>query len=536
MFVHRITGKHSLVSETGAAIWLDDVAEKEVIVTRIKEGARRLQLAAEPKIHLHKHGMVVAIEAPTDLLYTACELLEWASDPLAEFDRVEQEYQQEKNIAWRQLKSWAVKNMVPHLEDEDGFTLGLGRYSRTWPLQQLPEIGTLSKDSFGGIPCVYITGTNGKTTSSRLLAKIARTAGYSDGLTSSDGVLVGGEWVERGDWTGPGAARMVLRHPEVDFAVLETARGGLMRRGLVLCDVNAAAVTNVSDDHLGHWGLHTVEDMALAKLTVALGIRKGGTLILNADCAALVAAWEKVKRTDIKVLWFSSKTKKDVFLDGDWIVHRERGEIISIQEIPLTLNGTAIHNVENAMVAIGLACELGISIDAIQKGLKSLYPTPESSRGRSNWYRINGADIILDFAHNPDGVKRLVEVGHRWNAKRTIIFLGQASDRSDAQIYSLAREAARLQADRYIIKELPEHAYGEDPRKVVEQIQAYLIEEGIQVDNISCFSNELLAVQHVLLDLQEEDLVLLIIHENLDAVLELLKEQNAQLVEAKAQR
>ena len=529
MLVHRITGRHQFISQQGAAVWVDTNQDVERIVGRIRQGAARLSILVEPVVWSHDDGVAIAIEFPTDVLYTACELLEWAVEG-EDVEQVLSEYHSEENLNWRYLKEWATTNKVPFIEDEDGCTLGLGCHSTTWTLDNLPERTDLNSAEFRSIPCVYITGTNGKTTTSRLLANVARCAGYVDGLTSSDGVLVGGRWVEKGDWTGPGAARLVLRHPEVQFAVLETARGGLMRRGLVLCDVDAAAVTNVSDDHLGHWGLHTVKDMAKAKLSVALGIQTGGALILNADNAALVGAWKENPRKDIKVRWFSSTTKADISLDGNWIVHYERGRIIQTQDIPLALGGAAVHNVENAMVAIGLACATGIPTEAIRKGLSTLLPNPENSRGRSNWYRKDQTDIILDFAHNPDGIRRLVDLGNRWTAKKRTILLGQASDRSDAQLHSLAKEASLLKEGQFVLKELPKHAYGEDPNLVVSKIRESLIVEGVSERQIMSFKDEVEAVHSVLQSSVEGEIILLVIHENLDAVLNLLIRSGADLV------
>ena len=168
--------------------------------------------------------------------------------------------------------------------------------------KQQPE--RIDAEDYQRIPAT--TGTNGKTTTARLLSLIARSAGFVDGLTSSDGVMVEGAWVTRGDWTGTGAARKILRHPRVDFAILETARGGLMRRGLVIDEVESALITNISDDHLGHWGLNTLEEMAVAKLTVALGVRADGVLVLNADCPVLssVAPDWCAEHPDVEIHWF----------------------------------------------------------------------------------------------------------------------------------------------------------------------------------------------------------------------------------------
>ena len=188
-----------------------------------------------------------------------------------------------------------------------------------------------------------------------MLSAICQSDDQFDGVgqTSTDGVRVNGDWVERGDWTGPGAARMILRDQRVDVAILETARGGLMRRGLVIDDVDACAITNVSDDHLGTWGLQTVYDMAVAKLTVALGVKNGGGVLLNADCAILLSAWEDVRSRhpdrDWTVQFFSSQQTEGMTSLCGWIHHSELGPVTKVVDIPLSLGGRAQYNVENAI-------------------------------------------------------------------------------------------------------------------------------------------------------------------------------------------
>ena len=530
MKVHRITGRHLFLEDTGAALWIETKSDQQISVVsqRIVQGAKDLGFALKPKIFPYKDETVFAIDFPCDLLYTACELLEWAIDADAEFSRVQAEFAREENISWRELKAWALEKRCPYFDDEDGVTLGLGAYSQTWALDSLPMSETLSLNDFRSIPLVYITGTNGKTTSSRMLASILREAGFTVGMTSSDGVIVNQEWVEKGDWTGPGAARQVLRHPAVTSGVLETARGGLMRRGLVFNGVNAAAVTNISNDHLGTWGIHDLEGMSLAKLTVGLGVHKGGSLVLNADCEPLRKAFEReADKMVAKPFWFSSKNKADIYLQDKKILSKEDGEIIDIREIPLCLNGTAIYNAENAMVAAALALSLGISISDIQNGLMNVKPNATDSRGRSNWLKYRGADIILDFAHNPDGVKRLIEMAVQWPAKRKFIVLGQAGDRADDQIQGMAEEAVSLNADRYYLKALPKHEYERAANDVVALLRAQLLNDGVSEELIVDYPDELTAIQNMLAEARKGDLLLVLSHEELDAVIPFLESSGA---------
>ena len=463
--IHRITGTHIFLDGFGAALWID-VAKSESqrtdIETRVHEALVELGLSNVMSLS-HKRiydQWVFVLKAPVDLLYTACSILEWSAGLVSDFSMVHKEYLEEENLDWRRLRQWAQQNDIPCVDDEDGVTLGMGKSSCTWSLDTLPVVDLLNVNSFGRIPAVYITGTNGKTTTSRMLSAICQHDEQFAGVgqTSTDGVRVNGEWVERGDWTGPGAARMILRDKRVDVAILETARGGLMRRGLVIDGVNACAVTNVSDDHLGTWGLQTVYDMAVAKLTVALGVKDGGGVLLNADCEVLMKAWQDVQLRHPDRNWmvelFSSTQKSGMtlYVEDGWIYHVDLGQITQIVDIPLSLDGRAQYNVENAMVAIGLAHWMGCTVQSMTAGVCSLVPTVEDSRGRSNWLRYRDADVFVDFAHNPDGIRRVVEMGQQWDAVRKGIVLGQAGDRRDDEIRGIGHQAAALKADRYFPK------------------------------------------------------------------------------------
>ena len=408
--IHRITGTHAFIRGFGAALWLDSdpnggEAQFDHIQEKVAHALNELGLSDTAFLSQRRiyDTEVFVLDAPVDLLYTACSILEWAAGFVKEFDSVRKEHSSEENLAWRTIRRWALQNGVPCVDDEDGLTLGMGHTSRTWRLDNLPSVDLLDSVQFRRIPSAYITGTNGKTTTSRMLSAICQADPQFDGVgqTSTDGVRVNGDWVERGDWTGPGAARMILRDQRVDVAILETARGGLMRRGLVIDDVDACAITNVSDDHLGTWGLQTVYDMAVAKLTVALGVKNGGGVLLNADCAVLMSAWKDVQSRhpnhDWTVQLFSSQQTDGmtIYVEDGWIHHCELGKITRVIDIPLSLGGRAQYNVENAMAAIGLAHWMECSVQSMKTGVCSLVPTVEDSRGRSNWLRDNNADIFV---------------------------------------------------------------------------------------------------------------------------------------------
>ena len=306
--VHRITGPHLILPTTGAAAWfkisqVEWADYKPILTERLEQACAALPIDSSFVEHRFEGGVAVALVAPPDLLYTACAALEWATsqehDSGELWDAIESERRTEERPILRQLHQWAKEQSIQAFDDEDAFTIGLGHGSKSWPLDALPTLDDVARDEFKNIPIAYITGTNGKTTTTRMLARIAKEAGLTAGNTSSDGIVVDGTVIERGDWTGPGAARMVLRHSDVQVAMLETARGGLMRRGLVLGSADVAVVTNISADHLGEWGLTDVHRLADAKLVVARGLRPGGTLVVNADCPVLM---EALSRLPIDVL------------------------------------------------------------------------------------------------------------------------------------------------------------------------------------------------------------------------------------------
>lgn len=515
----RITGPHLLLDRPGAAIELT-TEDPEAVAARARQGAERLGWPIHTSIRRHRSGAAVAIEAPPDLLYTACALLEWAVD-LASWDAVERERRDEEKPHLRELL--AIEHSPVFADDDYGYTVGLGKHARTWPLDALPD----APEPREGIPFVFLTGTNGKTTTTRMLARIAMAAGFTPGWTSSDAYGVGREIVESGDWTGPGAARAVLRHPEVDFACLETARGGLLRRGLVLMGADAAVVTNVSSDHLGEYGVHDVSDMARAKLGVAVGLERGGTLVVNASCQVLVDAVPEVleRRPDLHVAWFG--TEGDAAWADDTHLHLG-DQTIALADIPATFEGTVRHNVENAMAAALAAQASGIGIEAIARGLSDFRPSVEESRGRMNRFVLpNGAVAVVDFAHNPEGVERVGRATGRWEADRRMILLGQAGDRTDQDLADLAATVAGLGPDIVVLKEMKKYLRGRPEGEVTERLEQGLIAAGLPAEQIVRAWAEVEGVRWMLDHSRSGDLLLLLVQAYLDDVLALLADRGA---------
>lgn len=526
----RITGPHLLIPTTGAAIELGSDLDPDDIARRVRSAAEKLGWEVYTEIRRHRGGSTLAMVAPADVLYTACAVMEWAvsDDPDSAWKHVQQEHAEEANPRLLELLERAPG---PSFSDDDfGFTLGLGRHSRTWPLDDLPGLDSL--EPADGVPFVFITGTNGKTTTTRMLARIAIAGGLSPGWTSSDAYGVGTEVVEHGDWTGPGAARAVLRHPEVDFACLETARGGLLRRGLVLGGADAAIVTNVSSDHLGEWGVYDVADMAQAKLGVVAGLAEAGILIANAGNSILRAAVPEAlrKRPDVRVQWFADGPVDGVELDAmateDTLLIGSLS--LPLTEIPLTFGGTARHNVENALAAALAARASGLSEPAIAKGLAQLRPSVTESRGRMNCFDLPvGARVVVDFAHNPDGIRQVGRATAAWDANRRFLLLGQAGDRTDEDLIQLSEQVAEMNPEMVVLKQMQRYLRGRSEGEVVGILKQALLDNDFPGERIQIHSSELDGARWMVDQAQAGDLLLLLVQADLEGTLSLLAERGA---------
>ncbi len=298
----------------------------------------------------------------------------------------------------------------------------------------------------GRIPVVAVAGTNGKTTTVRLTAHLLGAAGNRVGMTNSDGVYVNNLRIDTGDCSGPRSARSVLMHPDVDAAVFETARGGILREGLAFDRCNVAIVTNIGmGDHLGLGYISTVEDLAVVKRVIVQHVHPTGTAVLNAadpivaemagSCPGSITYFAEDRNHPV-LTTHRAQGLRSVYRDGDAIVAAQGAQEMrfALADIPLTRNGTITFQVENAMASIAAAWALGLDWDVIRHGLATFVNDAQTAPGRFNVFDYRGATVIADYGHNPDAILALVRAVDAMPAKRRSVVISGAGDRRDEDI------------------------------------------------------------------------------------------------------
>jgi UDP-N-acetylmuramyl tripeptide synthase len=491
-------------------------------------------------------GVSLAFSAPIDALFAATEVNEWAVDAARDpgaaesFDaaraRLAAKIAEERTPALLALAAAAADHQVTFLSDTKRVSVGLGTGSRSWPLARLPANPERVRwNGLHDVPVALVTGTNGKTTSVRLLAAMAKAAGMVAGVTSTDRVDVGDETVAVGDYSGPNGARTVLRDRRVALAVLEVARGGILRRGLPVSRAEGALVTNVANDHMGEYGIFDLDALADAKLVVAKAVGANGRVVLNADDPRLLARGRALARP---VLWFTLEAHHPdvtahVARGGDacvldresLVLHRggDRIEVARVDEVPIAFGGASRYNLANALGAIGVAAALGLPHAAIRAGVLAFDNSPDANPGRANQWDVGGVRVIVDFAHNPHGLEALASMAAALPARRRAIVIGQAGDRDDASIAEFARAAWAMKPDHTFIKEMESFLRGRERGVVPDLIERELRRAGASREALSRYDSELEAVRAALEWARPGDLVLLTVHAERAAVIELVQ-------------
>ena len=372
------------------------------------------------------------------------------------------------------------------------------------------------------IPIAAITGTNGKTTTARMVAHIQKLSGKTVGLTTTDGVYIDGRLTVEGDMTGSASARMVLRDPSVDAAVLETARGGLLKRGLGYKRCDVGVCLNVAADHLGLRGINTVEELAEVKRIVIEAARD--TAVLNADdpLCLQMADYSQAEVICYVTMDPTNELVKEHIAHGNRAVVLEsgmRGHLITIydkelytpllwaHQIPATLEGRAMHNVQNAMFAVATAYSLGVGLEDIRLGLQTFDTTYFQAPGRMNICDEHPFKVILDYGHNPHAVETMTQVATRIDVTgKRIVVVAAPGDRRDEDIAAIAKGTAG-HFDKYICRE-DDHRRGREPGEIPALLQKSLIENGVSPDAIELIPDEVEAVARALSIAEEGDLVL----------------------------
>ncbi len=374
------------------------------------------------------------------------------------------------------------------------------------------------------VPVVAVTGTNGKTTTSRLVARMGRSAGLVVGWSSTDGVYVDGELVEAGDYSGPSGAGRVLDDPRVQLAVTETARGGILLRGLGTAHNDVSVVTNVSADHLGLQGVDTVDQLAEVKAVVTRVTRPGGWVVLNGDdprtfamrlgARSNVCVFSRDPDSPALRAVLDEGGRAVTLLDGDITVidaRREPEPLVPVADVPMTLAGLSHVNVENALAAVGAGLGVGLSRTAVVDGLRSFRPGPEDNPGRMNVWTLDGVTVVVDLAHNEAGVAALLEVlaGLRPAGRSVRLVVGTPGDRTDEIIRGVGEIAARG-ADQVVIAHKEHYLRGRDADDL-----AALLREGaaaVGVTDVPVHPTELAGLQALVAQTEAGDVLGVMCH------------------------
>jgi UDP-N-acetylmuramyl tripeptide synthase len=500
-------------------------------------------------VRAHASGATLAFAAPEDQLFTATEVNEWAWvralaetsntvflhpfapgqpavwDMVSAAETLHALAVAESRPDLMTLLHEAQRRKLPTVLDETILSIGAGSGHAAWPMDMLPAPDSISWNSLHDIPTVIVTGSNGKTTSVRLLASMAAAQGWTPGHTCTDGIYVAGTLVEAGDFSGPGGARAVLRNVRVQVAILETARGGILRRGLPVRRADVALVTNVSPDHFGEYGIHNLADLAKAKLVVAKAVASSGLLVLNADDAVLAAQGGALA---CQIAWFSLNDNhprlashrvaggatcgvREGRLHLHWMgENHDLGEVASM---PLSAGGHAAYNVANLAGAALAAAAQGIKPATITAVLTTFGASRGDNPGRLESWRLGGITVFMDYAHNPEGLEGLLNVAEPVRSTgRLGLLLGQAGNREDGAIRDLAATAARFHPDLIVLKDLDGFLRGRKPGEVPHILRSELEARGLPADHLRVVLPEEGAVLTLLRWARAGDVLVLPVH------------------------
>ena len=537
--------------------------------------ATRVRLAAvgqpaDAVARVHALGASLAIAAPCDQLFVATEINEWAlcsalfernpvrwsglqealyqaaiedaDDPdsvippvleeSAALARLERLAASERQPQLQPLIDAALAKDLPYVLDDTLLTLGAGAGGIDFSLDKLPPLSEVEWSALHDIPTAIVTGSNGKTTTVRLLAACWRDHGRHVAYSSTDGVFFDGEAVDTGDYSGPAGGRMVMRDRRADAAVLETARGGILRRGIAVSRARVALVTNVSSDHFGEYGIYDLEGLADVKLSVAAVVPMNGLLVLNADDALLVMKVGGLAGRYGRcppLGWFA--------LDADTELlrhHRSRGgatcgvregrlrlsyagtehDLGAVASMPLTVDGSAVYNISNLAGAALAAVAMEIPVPVIASVLQRFGSKPTDNLGRMMRFDVGGVRVVLDYAHNADGLRGLLRVAQhlRGGVGRLGLLLGHAGNRRDVEIEELAQIAASFHPDLVVVKENEWHLRGREQGEVPRIIRGALLRAGIPESALPLRMTEVDAARCALEWARPGDVVALLVH------------------------
>lgn len=559
----RLTGFNLYFSDVGAALETVgiDVDAQLIGAWRARVNRVRDELGwppGESVARVHARDASLAITAPLDQLFTATEINEWAllaacvppfvprglpltanGGQVMRFHAPGHPAAWDDDCAMHTLRAYAcsernaplvaladaarARNLTV-LIDEETVSAGVGDGARTWQLGDVPDPQHVDWSAVHDAPIALVTGSNGKTTTTRLLAAMTQAHGWRTAYTCTDGVFVQSTALDAGDFSGPAGARLALRTPGVEIAVLETARGGMLRRGIAVQHANVAIVTNVSDDHFGEYGVHDLHDLAAVKLAIARTLGARDVLVLNADDALLV---RHAASTAGPIHWFAFDADASLLAAAraeggttcgvrDGHLHWQHADVDhdlgAVTDMPLTFDGSARYNIANIAAAVLAAVALGVDASKIASVLMRFGTSRDDNPGRLQHWSFGGISVFVDYAHNPDGLRGLLGVATKESAGRLGLLLGQAGNREDAEIRELAAAAARFRPDRVVLKDMGGMLRGRREGEVPGLLQDELARHGVGGAAVVQTLDELEAVRQLLAWARAGDVVVLPVH------------------------
>jgi len=401
-----------------------------------------------------------------------------------------------------------------------------------------PIIDTLFPENTPNFPIVAVTGTNGKTTTVRMTNHILSCWGKNTGMTCTDGIYIGNRMIRRGDCSGFRSARSVLFDPEVEAAVLEIARGGLIRDGLAYEEADVGIITNISGDHLGQDGINTIEDLAFVKSLVIEQVKKDGFSVLNADDLTTVQLKDRARGN---IIFFSSSEDnlilrkhlaqggRGVFVKDGAVFFAHQGDVkylVKVRDIPATLGGRARHNIQNALAAAAAGWALGVPLRVIARALREFECNETHNPGRMNIMEMEGFRVMLDYAHNPAGLEAAINTAKLLKPVRMVGIIASPGDRRDQDIIALGYIAGKG-FQRLIIKE-DKDLRNRRPGEVADLLMRGALSAGLKREKIEIILKEEEAIANGIENAMEGDLIA-IFYEDYDAAVNAIKKSTSKI-------
>lgn len=384
------------------------------------------------------------------------------------------------------------------------------------------------------IPIISITGTNGKTTTTRLISHVLKMMGNTVGMTCTDGVYINDKCIHKGDDTGFESARTILLNKDVDIAVLETARGGLVKKGLAYDFADVGVITNITNDHLGLDGINTIEELSFTKALVGEAVKRDGFVVINADDKYSKTV---INRFEAEKIYFSKHKENPlikeniyngkiaIFIENDMICvinNNKRYEIVSTRDLPISYNGQLEYNVENAMAACGGLVGLNVDYCMISKGFMDFKLDSKDNSGRFNIYECNNRKVILDYAHNIEGYKAVISSLKRMKKDNNLIgVIGIPGDRKDDIGFKIGEICAKS-FDKIIIKEDKDRR-GRKVGEIAEILEKAILEVNEDVSVEKCL-DEVEALRYAI-DISKEDDIIVVFYEKLNPLIDVINNE-----------